>query len=115
MVASTELANAVGYDQMSYFIPEGTIGVLPWIPQLNRQGFGDTFQNGGVYRSIPDPLGSGLTFAVHEYATGADNEGGSGETQDIDVQVEMSVDLGPVIAPMSTSNLSPIVKGGLLQ
>jgi hypothetical protein len=115
MVASTELANAAGYDQMSYFIPEGSIGILPWIPQLNRTGFGDTFQNGGVYRSIPDPLGSGLTFAVHEYAAGADNSAASGETQDVDIEVEISVDLAPIIAPMSTSNLTPIVKGGLLQ
>jgi hypothetical protein len=115
MVASTELANASGYDQMSYFIPEGTIGILPWIPSLNRQGFGDTFQNGGVYRSLPDPLGSGLTFAVHEYATGADNENNGAETQDVDIQVEISIDLGPVKAPMSTSNLTSIFKGGLLQ
>jgi hypothetical protein len=115
MVASTELANADGYDQMSYILPEGSIGILPWIPTLNRQGFGDTFQNGGVYRSIPDPLGSGLMFAVHEYAAGADNSGASGETQDVDIQVEISIDLAPVIAPMSTSNLTPIIKAGLLQ
>lgn len=115
MVPSTELANATGYDQMSYILPEGSIGILPWIPQENRSGFGSTFQNGGVYRSIPDPLGSGLTFAVHEYATGADNESNGAETQDVDIQVEMSIDLGPVKAPMSTSNLTPIVKAGLLQ
>lgn len=114
-VASTELVNASGYDWMSYIIPEGTIGILPWIPQLNRSGFGDTFQNGGAYRNMPDPLGSGLNFAVHEYATGADNEGGSGETQDVDVEVEISIDLGPVKAPMSTSNESSIFKTGQLQ
>lgn len=115
MVASTELANATGYDQMSYILPEGSIGILPWIPQMNRTGFGDTFQNGGSYRSIPDPLGSGLTFAVHEYATGVDNNGAGSETQDIDIQVEISIDLAPLKAPMSTSNLTPIIKAGLLQ
>ena len=114
MTTSTELANAAGYDWMSYILPEGSIGILPWIPKLNREGFGDTFNVGGRYGTIVDPLGSGLTFAVHEYAAGADNEAGSGESQDIDVQVEVSVDLGPVIAPMSTANLSPIVKAGLL-
>jgi hypothetical protein len=114
-VASTELANASGYDWMSYIIPEGTIGILPWIPTENRNGFGDTFQNGGAYRSIPDPLGSGLTFAVHEYAAGADNDSAGSETQDVDIQVEMSVDLGPVKAPMSTSNASSIFKTGQLQ
>jgi len=115
MVPSTELANASGYDQMSYIIPEGAIGILPWIPTLNRQGFGDTFQNGGAYRTIADPLGSGLTFAVHEYASGADNDSAGAETQDVDIQVEVSIDLGPLKAPMSTSNLTPIVKAGLLQ
>jgi len=115
MVASTAFANATGYDWMSYIMPEGAVGILPWIPQLNRSGFGDTFQNGGSYRSISDPLGSGLTFAVHEYATGADNESNGAETQDVDIQVEVSVDLGPLKAPMSTSNLTPIVKAGQLQ
>jgi hypothetical protein len=114
MVTSTEYTNPTGYTQASYIIPEGTIGVLPWIPDLNRRGFGDTFGNGGSYRTMPDPLGSGLTFAVHEYATGADTNSTYGETQDIDIQVEISVDLAPVIAPMSTSNLTPIVKAGLL-
>ena len=82
---------------------------------LNRQGFGDTFTNGGAYRTIADPLGSGLTFAVHEYATGADNESNGAETQDIDIEVEVSIDLAPVKAPTSTSNLTPIVKAGQLQ
>lgn len=114
MVQSMELANAAGYDWMSYILPEGSIGVLPWIPTLNRQGFGETFQTGGRYGTIADPLGSGLVFAVHEYAAAADNNGGSGETQDIDIEVELSIDLAPVIAPMSTTNLQPIVKAGLL-
>ena len=114
MVTSTELTNATGYDWMSYIIPEGTIGILPWIPQLNRSGFGDTFANGGAYRNISDPLGSGLVFAVHEYASGADNESAGAETQDIDIEVEVSIDLAPVKAPMSTSNLSTIVKAGQL-
>jgi len=115
MVPSTELSNEPGYDWMSYIIPEGTIGILPWIPTLNRSGFGDTFANGGAYRTIPDPLGTGLQFAVHEYATGADNEDAAGETQDVDIEVELSVDLAPVIAPMSTSDASPIFKAGQLQ
>ena len=115
MVASTELANATGYDWMSYIIPEGTIGILPWIPQLNRQGFGDTFTVGGKYSTLADPLGSGLTFAVHEYAAGADNNSAAGETQDINVEVEISIDLAPVKAPMSTANASPIFKAGQLQ
>lgn len=115
MVASTEFSNASGYEWMSYVIPEGTVGLLPWIPEINRSGFGDTFQNGGAYRSLPDPLGSGLVFAVHEYASGADNDSAGSETQDVDVEVEISVDLAPVKSLMSTSNASPIFKAGQLQ
>lgn len=115
MVASTELANAAGYDWMSYIIPEGSIGILPWIPLLNRQGDGDPFVIGGRYSTIADPLGSGLTFALHEYAVAADNSAAAGETQDVNVEVELSIDLAPIIAPMSTANASPIFKAGQLQ
>jgi hypothetical protein len=113
-VTSTGITNESGYEHMSYIVPEGTIGILPWIPTLNRQGFGDTFQNGGSYTTIADPLGSGLTYAVHQYASGADNQSAAGERQDVDVEVEMSVDLAPIYAPMSTSNASPVFKTGLL-
>lgn len=113
-VTSTTAFKDSGYDFASYIIPEGTVGVLPWIPELNRTGFGNAFAVGGGYSTIPDPLGSGLTFAVHQYAAGADNSSTYGETQDIDVQVELSIDLAPVYAPMSTANASPVFKTGLL-
>jgi len=111
---STAFANETGYDYMSYILAEGTIGVLPWIPTLNRQGFGDTFSNGGRYSTMLDPLGSGLTFAVHEYAAGSDTSSAAGEVQDVTVQVELSIDLAPVYAPESTSNANPVFKVGLL-
>lgn len=114
MGASTELSNETGYDHMSYIIPVGTVGLLDWIPNLNRVGHGGIFQNGGQYSTMPDPLGSGMTFAVHQYATGVDNDTAGSETQDVDIQVELSVDLAPFKAPMSTSNLTPIVKAGQL-
>jgi len=65
--------------------------------------------------TIDDPLGSGLKFAVHQYAAGADNEGAAGETQDVDVEVEISLDVAFAKAPMSTSNASPIFKTGILE
>jgi len=85
-----------------------------WIPKLNRNGFGNTFQNGGLYYSIPDPWGLGLTFAVHEYATGADNQAAAGERQDIDIEVELSLDHSFIVPTFSTSNLSAIYKFKLL-
>lgn len=111
---SEEIAAADGYDGTGYIIPAGTVGVLPWIPRFNRINYGNPGEVGGYYTSIPDPLGSGLQFAVHEYYTAADNASGSGETQDINVNVELSIDLAPVIAPMSTSNGYPINKFGVI-
>jgi hypothetical protein len=110
-----ELTTDAGYLGMGYIFPQGTIGILPWIPKLNRQNYGDPGKVGGLYTTIPDPLGSGLTFAVHEYYTGADNQNGAGETQDINVHVELSIDLAPVEDVMSTAKASPIFKFGLLQ
>jgi hypothetical protein len=112
MDVSEELATDNGYLGMGYVWPSGTVGFVDWIPRLNRIGFGDVFQNGGKYSTLLDPLGSGLTFAVHQYAAGADNNEAAGETQDVDVQVEISVDVAFVKAPVSTANLSPIVKFG---
>ena len=112
---TTGLANSAGYEQMSYILPEGGVGILPWIPEKNRLGHGDSpFQVGGQYSTIADPLGTGLVFAVHQYAAGADNSATFGETQDVNVYVEFSIDLAPVTAPMSTSNLSPVFLAGLL-
>jgi hypothetical protein len=91
-----------------FIFPFGTVGILPWIPKLNKAGFGDAGQEGGFYTTVQDPFGTGLTFAVHERYAAADNNGTSGETQDIDVFVEVSVDLAPVKAPMSTATASPI-------
>lgn len=110
-----ELTTDSGYVGMGYIIPQGTIGILPWIPKLNRMNYGDPGKVGGLYTTIPDPLGSGLVFAVHEYYAGADNEGAAGETQDINVHVELSIDLAPVEDVMSTANATPIYKFGLLQ
>lgn len=109
-----ELTTDSGYLGMGYIIPEGTIGILPWIPKMNRMNDGAPGAIGGLYTSIPDPLGSGLQFAVHEYYAGADNQSAAGETQDVNVHVELSIDLAPVEDIMSAANASPIFKFGLL-
>lgn len=115
MSPTQELTLDSGYVGMGYVMPAGGIGVLPWIPKQNKEGFGDIGNIGGVYASIPDPLGSGLTFAVHEYYAGADNESAAGESQDVNVHVEISVDLAPIYALMSTANASPVYKFGVTQ
>lgn len=97
-----------------FVFPTGTAGILPWIPKLNRMGFGDAGANGGFYTTLQDPFGTGLTFAVHERYVAADNEGTSGETQDVNVFVEISVDLAPLKAVMSTATASPIFRFDVL-
>lgn len=111
---SVDIVVPDGYQGAGYIWEPGTIGVTPWIPALNRQGFGNTFQNGGLYTTIQDPFGLGLTFAVHERAAGADNQSTDGETQDVDIFVEVSIDIAPIVATMSTANASPIFKFGVL-
>jgi len=110
-----ELSLDSGYVGMGYIFPVGTVGVLPWIPKENKEGRGEAGEIGGAYQTITDPLGSGLQFAVHERYLAADNESNSGETQDIDVHVELSVDLGFVEADTSTANESSIFKFGVQQ
>lgn len=105
---SQNITVAAGSAGSGFIFPFGTVGVIPWIPKLNRQGFGDAGANGGFYTTLDDPFGTGLKFAVHERYVAADNESTSGETQDVNVFVEISVDLAPIKSVMSTANASPI-------
>jgi hypothetical protein len=111
---SQDITVGGSYVGQGFVFPMGTLGILPWIPPLNKQNFGDAGDNGGFYSTLDDPFGTGLKFAVHELYTGADNNSGSGERQDINVDVEISVDLAPVKALMSTANASPIFSFGIL-
>jgi hypothetical protein len=115
MGISQELTPDEGYQGMSYVFPMGTVGMLYWNPRMNREGDGDTRIVGGKYRTMMDPLGSGIVFNVHEYASAADNHSSYGARQDVDIEYEVTADVAFVSAPMSTSNASPIFKIGLLE
>ena len=111
---SVDLSEA-GYEGIGYAFPFGSIGVVDWIPSLNRAGNRvDPFAVGGAYGTIADPFGSGLTFALHQYAAGADNQSGAGERQDVNIYGEITCDLAFVVAPESTANQSAVYKVGLL-
>lgn len=114
-MVSQDLTIDASYIGGGFAFPNGTVGILPWIPNLNKTEFGDAGSNGGYYGTLEDPFGTGLTYAIHERYVAADNDGTSGETQDINVFVEISVDLAPLKAIMSTANESPIFKFGVLQ
>lgn len=110
------LSLPAGHIGGSYIIPEGTIGVIPWIPAENRRSEGNPNDYVGAFSSMPDLFGTGLEFAVHTYRQRADNSSrNSGVNQDVNTEYEISIDISFNKAPSSTANESSIFLTGLLQ
>jgi hypothetical protein len=107
-IQSIELADSNYAAGVSMVIPEGLFGVLPWIPKQNREGSGDYNSVLGGYGSIPDPLGTGLDYALHAYAQRADTSASNGDTQDVVMEFELSIDIAWLTAPLSVANETPI-------
>lgn len=107
------LADANYTDGAGYIIPEGTIGVVDWIPMKNRQGWGDFESYNGGYGTIVDPR-TGLTLAIHGYSQRADTSGAGGEVQDVTTEWEISVDMSFNKAPLTTANETPIFEIGMI-
>jgi hypothetical protein len=90
-------------------LPENSFAFIPWIPAINRRGFGDYESYVGGYGTLPDGTGLPLNYAVHGYADRVDGGGASGgSTQDVRVEMEMSVDVAFQSADISTANETPI-------
>lgn len=96
-----------------YMIPEGTIAAIDWIPQKNRDGWGDYESFNGGYGTIQDPI-TGITMAVHGYSTRADNSATGGDAQDVNTEWEISVDISMNHAPLTTANETVIHEIGLI-
>ena len=62
---------------------------------------------------MTDPM-TGLQFAVHGYTERGDTSAAQGDTQDEVTEWEISIDLSPQFAPLSTANESPIFAVGQL-
>jgi hypothetical protein len=91
-----------------YAFPTGTVGMVDRIPRENIAGVSTRLYD---YMSMPDPLGTPLTMAVHTYESGASTAVTGGETQDVIYQYENSVDYSLVKAPLSSAPTdSPIFK-----
>lgn len=114
----TLLATPTPYTESAVVFESGLVGAIPWIPMENRKGLDPvlaTSYNGdyGSF-SIPD---LGVDFAIHSYGARADNSALNGQTQDVTINVEVSVDFGFVPAPVSTfrgANDSVIFTAGVL-
>lgn len=110
---SIEINDANYPNGLGFFFPEGMVGILDWIPRANRQGVGDIDSVLGGSSTIIDPM-TGLEFAVHAYTERADTSGANGNSQDNVTEWEISIDLSPQKAPISTAGQTPIFAFGQL-
>lgn len=104
---SVELADGNYANGISFAAPVGMTGILDWIPPVNRRGEGDMMSVLGGYGTVIDPM-TGLEFALHAYTERGDTSGANGNTQDNVTEWELSIDLSPQFAPISTANQTPI-------
>ena len=108
---STSLTPVSGYLGYGYLIPRGTVGMLTWIPRENRENTTTRLQ---TYTTMNDPFGLGITAALHFYEVKADNSALGGETQDENIEYELTVDVANVMAPLSVTNETTVYQAALL-
>ena len=104
------------YTESGLFFESGLVASLPWIPKQNRKALNpsEAVSYNGGYGSFSIPEMPGVDFAIHSYAQRADNSASNGYTQDLTIEVEVSVDWGYVSAPLSTTDASPVFSSGVL-
>lgn len=95
---SVELEDADYTGGVSLVFPTGTVGALNWIPKQNRTGWGDYNSYVGGYGTFSF---MGYTFAVHGYAQRADTSASNGNSQDVTMEFEVSLDSSFNKAPLS--------------
>lgn len=95
-------------------LPAASYSVIPWIPKINRMGFGDPSSFNGAYSTVPDGAGMAMTYAVRSWAQKADTSAAGGVVQDIHRDMELSVDICFLTAPISNAGETPIYEFGQL-
>jgi hypothetical protein len=108
---STSLTPVSGYKGYGYLIPGGSVGLLTWVPRVNRE---DTKTRLQTFTTMKDPFGLGITGALQIYEAKADNSSLGGEKEDENAYYELTVDTAPVKAPLSVSNETTIFEAALL-
>ena len=78
-------------------MPAGSAAAINWIPKQNRQGWGDYNSYVGGYGTF---YFMGFTFALHGYASRTDTSSSNGETQDVTLEFELSLDSSFNKAPL---------------
>lgn len=87
-----------------------TVGIIPWIPVQNRKALdpAKAMSYVGDFGSIAVPVYDDkgnvaytLDFALHSYAQRANSSASNGSAQDVELEVEVSLDLAYLSAPLS--------------
>jgi len=94
---SVELEDANYTGGIVLAMPQGSVCALNWIPKQNREGWGDfnSYLGGYSYFTF-----MGHLFAVHGYASRADTSALNGDTQDVTMEFEISLDSSYNKAPL---------------
>lgn len=103
ILSTTRTVLGSGYDGSGMFFEPGLVSFIPWIPVQNRKTLDPNkiLQYNGDYGQI-EIEGLGAPIAIHAYAERADGTAANGYSQDLVIQVELSIDMGYVSAPLST-------------
>lgn len=116
---SRTLLSASTYSASGLFFENGLVASLPWIPKQNRKALDPqlALSYNGDYGSFQIPE-LGIDFAIHSYAQRADGTETGGYSQDLTIEVEISIDWGYVSAPLSAyraASDSVVYASGILQ
>ena len=108
VVESVTISDTNYSQGMALFLPTNSFGVLNWIPPANIAGYGsDMHSYNGFLSTFVDPV-TGMTYALSAYEDRADTSSVNGNAQDFVMEFELSVDVSPVLAPLSTANESVV-------
>lgn len=102
--ASAAVIDATYVKGFWQIVPLGSVSALPWIPVQNMQG---VITPVAMYGNLYDPL-TELNLASHSYYTSIDGTSLGGNTQDVSLESEYSIDLGLNVNPLTTATASSI-------
>jgi hypothetical protein len=107
----TASAATLGYTKGFWVIvPDGTVGILPWIPKQNKMGI---ITQVNKYGTLVNPI-TGLDYGIHSYETRADNSSINGYLQDVLTQYQVYIYLAFAKAPLSVANETTIQAFGIV-
>ena len=107
---SSSVTSGSDYNIISYVGESSSVGVLDWIPGVNRDGY---IKGAHEWTRMSDMFGFFPEISVFKIDACSDTTLTGGATQDPTAIWELSVDLALVKAPISTSTEEAIFKFGL--